>query len=524
MKIKLFKLLFLAAAVSLFQCTSTSEMEAVESADSTSEKQSKTKLRTIVTTDGEIDDVDSFIRMLLYANEFSIEGLIYSSSMWHYKGDGRGTTFVSEMAMTRDMYGERTDLRWPGTDWMQELIGAYEEVYPNLVLHDESFPTAEYLTGLIHVGNIDFEGAMENDTEGSDFIKSKLLDDDLSPLYLQVWGGTNTIARALKSIEEEYKDTDQWQEVYDRVTQKAVIYAILDQDATYRKYIAPNWPDVKIFYNANQFWCFAYPWKRAVPEPWHHYLQGEFMKEYIVEGHGPLLAKYYTYGDGQQQAGDPEHIHGIDLETFNERPLGQNWGPFDPYDFISEGDSPAYLHLVDVGLDNLENPEFGGWGGRLNPSDSLDNRWEDGPEASDFNPFRDTLDATFAQTRWVPAIQEDFAARADWCVLPYEEANHAPLVSVEEGTHRTVAAGETLVLTGMASDPDGNSLSYNWWRYSEVDSYEGGLDLPENEAAEISFTIPEDLGAGQTIHLILEVKDDAEHPMTRYARVILEGK
>lgn len=32
------------------------------------------KPRTIVTTDGEIDDVDSFIRMLLYANEFRIEG------------------------------------------------------------------------------------------------------------------------------------------------------------------------------------------------------------------------------------------------------------------------------------------------------------------------------------------------------------------------------------------------------------------------------------------------------------------
>ncbi|HAZ25851.1 MAG TPA: hypothetical protein DCY95_15740, partial [Algoriphagus sp.] len=59
------------------------------------------KPRTIVTTDGEIDDVDSFIRMLLYANEFRIEGLIYSSSMWHYKGDGKGTSFVSEMEMTK---------------------------------------------------------------------------------------------------------------------------------------------------------------------------------------------------------------------------------------------------------------------------------------------------------------------------------------------------------------------------------------------------------------------------------------
>jgi hypothetical protein len=32
------------------------------------------KPRTIVTTDGEVDDVDSFIRMLLYANEFDIVG------------------------------------------------------------------------------------------------------------------------------------------------------------------------------------------------------------------------------------------------------------------------------------------------------------------------------------------------------------------------------------------------------------------------------------------------------------------
>ena len=31
------------------------------------------KTRTIVTTDGELDDVDSFIRMLLYANEYNVE-------------------------------------------------------------------------------------------------------------------------------------------------------------------------------------------------------------------------------------------------------------------------------------------------------------------------------------------------------------------------------------------------------------------------------------------------------------------
>ncbi|NDE60986.1 MAG: DUF1593 domain-containing protein, partial [Cyclobacteriaceae bacterium] len=77
-------------------------------------RQGEPKPRTIITTDGEIDDVDSFIRLLLYANEFRIEGLIYSSSMWHYKGDGKGTLFTSEMEMTRKMYGAKTSLRWPG--------------------------------------------------------------------------------------------------------------------------------------------------------------------------------------------------------------------------------------------------------------------------------------------------------------------------------------------------------------------------------------------------------------------------
>ena len=206
--------------------------------------------RTIVTTDGEIDDVDSFIRLLLYSNEFTIEGLIYSSSMWHYKGDGKGTKFISEMDMTKRIYGERTELRWPGEQWIYNLVDAYGKVYPNLVQHSVDYPTAAHLRSLIRIGNIDFEGEMKKNTEGSDFIKNKLLDDDMQPLYLQVWGGTNTIARALKSIEDEYRNTAKWQAIYRKICQKAIIYAILDQDATYRKYISVKWPDIKIYYNS----------------------------------------------------------------------------------------------------------------------------------------------------------------------------------------------------------------------------------------------------------------------------------
>ncbi|WPR73965.1 DUF1593 domain-containing protein [Algoriphagus sp. NG3] len=472
------------------------------------------KPRTIVTTDGEIDDVDSFIRMLLYANEFQIEGLIYSSSMWHYKGDGKGTLFTSEMEMTKNIYGAIPDLRWPGVEWMNPLLDAYGEIYPKLSQHADGFPTADYLRSLVKVGNIDFEGEMEEDTEGSDFIKEKLLDDDMEPLYLQVWGGTNTIARALKSIEEDYKGTDEWESVYKKVTDKAILYAILDQDATYRKYIAPNWPDLKIFYNSNQFWCFAYPWKSAVPEQQHYLFEGGFMGNEIIKNHGSLLKQYYSYGDGQKQEGDDEHIHGDSTKLENAQ-----WGTFGLYDFISEGDSPAYLHLIDVGLDNLDNPQWGGWGGRLVQSLEQPNRWEDGKNVMDFNPFTDTLDATYPQIRWVEAIQEDFAARADWCVMDYAKANHPPLVKAV-GTHSPSAKpGERLTLAVETSDPDGDTLETKFWVYKEVGTYGGEVELT---AEGNNLQVQLGPSAKGQLHIIAEVKDNGTHPMTRYQRFVVE--
>lgn len=472
------------------------------------------KPRTIVTTDGEIDDVDSFIRMLLYANEFQIEGLIYSSSMWHYKGDGKGTLFTSEMEMTKNIYGAKADLRWPGVEWMNPLLDAYEEVYPKLSQHAEGFPTADYLRSQVRVGNIDFEGEMEVDTEGSDFIKAKLLDDELEPIYLQVWGGTNTIARALKSIEDQYKGTGDWEKVYKKVNDKAIIYAILDQDATYRKYIAPNWPELKIYYNSNQFWCFAYPWKQSVPEAQHYLFEGKFMGEEIINNHGPSLKQYYSYGDGQKQAGDDEHIHGDPSKLENAQ-----WGTFGVYDFISEGDTPAYLHLVDVGLDNLNQPQWGGWGGRLVQSAEQPNRWEDGKDVLDYNPFTEKMDATYPQIRWVEAIQEDFAARADWCVMDYADANHAPVVKAVGATGISAKAGETLTLEIKISDPDEDELTTKFWIYKEVGTYTGEASLSPS-GNQVSVTLDSE-SAGE-LHVIAEVKDDAVHPMTRYVRFVVE--
>lgn len=474
------------------------------------------KPRTIVTTDGEIDDVDSFIRMLLYANEFQLEGLIYSSSMWHYKGDGKGTLFTSEMEMTKTMYGEKTDLRWPGTEWMQDLLNAYEQVQPNLELHASGFPTADHLRSLIRVGNIDFEGEMEKDTEGSDYIKAKLLDDNLIPIYLQVWGGTNTIARALKSIEDEFENTPKWENIYAKVSKKAILFTIMDQDATYKNYISKNWPEVKVYYNASQFWSLAYGWKRVVPTALHPYLVGDFMGQHIINDHGPLTKMYYSYGDGQYQEGDDEHIHGNPTKLVNAQ-----WGSFNKFDFISEGDSPAFLHLIDVGLDNLENPHFGGWGGCLAQSETSPNRWEDGEQVAEFNPYTQKMDAAYPQLRWLRALQQDFAVRADWCIKDYKNANHAPKVGLKHAKTLSAEKGETITLQADASDPDRDTLKYHWWYYKEVGTYGGPILIDQENSAEASLKVPDSAKKGDTIHVILEVIDDRELPLTRYQRVVI---
>jgi hypothetical protein len=63
------------------------------------------KPRVIVTSDGEIDDECSMVRFLLYANEFDIEGIITSSSQYHWQGH-----------------------KWAGDDWAQPYLVAYAAV------------------------------------------------------------------------------------------------------------------------------------------------------------------------------------------------------------------------------------------------------------------------------------------------------------------------------------------------------------------------------------------------------------
>jgi hypothetical protein len=160
----------------------------------------------------------------------------------------------------------------------------------------------------------------------------------------------------------------------------------------------------------------------------------------------------------------------------------------------------------------------------LKQSDSLSNRWEDGEAVADFNPYTQQMDLAYPQTRWLEALQLEFAARADWCVKPYEEANHPPQVRLGHENSLEVTPGETISLKAEASDPDGDSLAFNWWQYPEVDTYPGEVDIIQPYMPSALVKVAADMEAGQTIHIIVAVTDGQFPNLTRYQRVILTAK
>ncbi len=424
--------------------------------------QSEAKPRVIVTTDGEFDDRCSMVRFLLYANEFDVQGIIHSSSKFHWKGND---TVAAH--------------QWHETSWIAEHLRAYAAVHSNLLEHDAAFPDPAYLEQRVYEGNTESAGDMAKETPGSNRIVEVLLDPDPSPVWLQAWGGANTIARALKTIEDKHPDRKQ------EVMDKARLFLILLQDPTYETYIAPHWPQLTTLLSTS-FESIGYPWKKRVPEVYRDYYLGAWMNEHLLFDHGPLLAIYqdHLYGGGRTSG-----------------------------DFISEGDSPAFMHLIPNGLRSAQNPAWGGWGGRFFWDDSL---WRSAQDDADI--FKTIY-------RWIPDYQRDFAARADWCVKPYTHANHPPRVVLNVDEDQEVRPGEQLQLSAEAStDPDGDALRYAWWQYADADSYAQSVPLPNANQPTIAFEVPTTARTGDTIHLICQVTDQGKPSLTRYRRLVLRVK
>jgi hypothetical protein len=478
--------------------------------------------RTIVTTDPELDDLNSLIRMLLYSNEIQIEGLAYSASQHHYEGDPAAGI---------------PQHRWKfGPSHIEEALHGYDEVDENLRRHDRGFPTADDLRAKYRVGNIRNVGDMTTSTPGSQLIADVLLDDKPGPVYLQAWGGVNTIARGLKDIEERYKGTPQWDSIYEKVSKKAIITRWGAQDNTYATYVRPNWPEIENREVSTNIW--GYSTRNSILPEDRFLVEPTWTRENVSEV-GPLGELYRVWGDGKFMATnfDDEDFFGFDTtlpENSREALMARGyfiWTPLQPPGaFISEGDSSNFALLLDNGLRNYEHATWGGWGGRQVQNAS--NPYLYSPPsaaAGDVNPATGTRTNGFHASRWWRDIQMDFAARLLWSVTPdFDAANHEPTARVPQSKlDIDVTPGQRVQLVGVAKDPDGDDVTSKWWQYREAGTYPGVVTVTKKGSGHspaAQFVVPQDAKPGQTIHLIFEVEDDGTPPLTSYQRVVATVK
>ena len=112
----------------------------------------------------------------------------------------------------------------------------------------------------------------------------------------------------------------------------------------------------------------------------------------------------------------------------------------------------------------------------------------------------------------------------EWCTSIYNEANHPPVVKLNEPEEFSVKSGDYFKLDADGSyDPDGDALSYLWFQYPEAGTYKGIVSfgmLAENLYNVHTIKAPE-VDKPQTVHFILKVTDKGNPPLSRYKRVIV---
>jgi hypothetical protein len=338
-----------------------------------------------------------------------------------------------------------------------------------------------------------------------------LEENDDRPLWVCVWGGPNTLAQALYKIRTTKPEGEAG-----RLIAKLRVYTISDQDDS-GPWMRKNFPG--LFYIVSPGGYGSSTWS-AITEPAPGINSGVintcWLAQNIQQGHGPLGAVY------------PDVAYGM------------------------EGDTPSWLSLVPNGLSVPEHPDWGGWGGRYElyrPEDStLDTGGFTGGVPVDPEPRaiwtnaidryvpyvyngygrgirEDTVPIVNNKVtlwRWREDFQNDFAARMDWCIKPYKEANHPPVPALGHPEHVTVRSGEIFFLNaGGTVDPDGDNLSYLWFHYPEIGSSKDRIPIM---GAENIYRVPvkaPNVAKSETVQFILRVTDKGTPPLSRYKRVFV---
>ncbi len=505
----------LAACLALMVGVAPSAQQAPVTPPAAQEDAHVPRPRVFVLTDiaNEPDDQMSLVRFLVYANQFDVEGLVATTSTWL-----------------------RTGVR---PDVLHRVLDAYAEVQPNLLRHAPGFPAAADLKRLVAAGQPGYGmaavGAGQS-SAGAALLLAAMRRDDPRPLWVSVWGGANTLAQALTDARAQLPP-GRLPDVLSRLR----VYSISDQDDA-GAWVRREFPDL-------------------------HYIAMPSTQD----------GQEYAAATWTGISGDLfyRNAPGADFRTFSDAWLDANvrargpLGTMYPYPCcIHEGDTPAFLGLIDNGLASAMSPSHGGWGGRYvwrRPHGEPRAFWTQGGDSYPGQASsRDTVRAADGREytsdqatiwRWREAFQHDFAARMAWTVLAPADANHNPQVVVngEPGTapiavRASVGTAITLDATGTR-DPDGHAITYRWWFYPEAGtgvpgrpvvsaSPEGAAPPPataasppaargererprvrvEGESTPRATVTP--LVAG-VAHVILEVTDAGSPSLTSYRRVVL---
>jgi len=532
-------------------------------------KNAQAKPRVVITADPELDDNNTLIRAILYSSDLKIEGLIYVSSQFHWRGDGKGTTqYIPGREYTRMGLCPCTTWRFASNErFIDDIVDAYATAYPNLKVHDPDYPPPAELKSKIKWGNVEFDGDFSKDTDGSNLIKSLLLDDQPGPLYVTAQGGESTIARALKSIYGQYGNTPEWSAISEKVSRKLVLIPSGDQDGTGAGYIRPNWPHVKEWQFIVGGPSFGYGAQIRIAPENKMYVSAAWTRENVLN-RGPLGALYRVWGDGKQMVkGDRTDFFGLSGYTSEQlKQIGYMvWmPPQEKGTFLGEGDTPTFINLIDIGLRAYENPTWGGWGGRT-PADGKypqTDIFSGGvpvpklppdtpgiarglvPAGSNANaPSNDKKTAAPARGPTVDlasmmpkvssrtaaisdaffaAAQNDFSDRLKWAVTSkFGDANHPPKVRIKSPMDVSAHPGSMVNLQAEVSDPDRNGVAVRWWQHNDAGTYPGDVTFSAPTALNTTFRVPDDAKSGQTINVILEATDYGTPHLTRYRRVIV---
>ncbi|MFC1959660.1 DUF1593 domain-containing protein [Chloroflexota bacterium] len=301
------------------------------------------------------DDVQSLIRLLLYANDLEIEALVASA----------GT--LANIARKRNIH---------------DVLDVYEQVQLNLIKHDPRYPTADTLRSVTWQG---LDGAWGTpyfgvngkpldsllgegkDTEASEAIIRVVDKPDPRPVWVCVWGGSCEVAQAIWKV----RHTRDF-EACSQFLGKLRLYLICRQDNT-TDWLFDTFPSLFIILSENNYKGMF--WNSLGSDPALSDL--EWVNENLRQGHGPLGAAYPQSGWNHETPG------------------------------VWEGDTPSYLHLVSAvhGVNDPDKPDEGGWGGKFVQPDPEKNHWFDNPMGPK------------AVYQWRTEVQEEFKRRADW-MLP----------------------------------------------------------------------------------------------------------